>query len=112
MTIMGAGTAERLGLMRLIDRRFAGVAKGVGTGKILGRVHTVGRDKLKPGVVISHYQRRCYHDTAGIRNHWQQVLPCRLGRIAACQPSGMFASRIISRSITVCSKTHGAGSSL
>ncbi len=42
MTIMGAATAERLGLMRLIDRRFAGVAKGVGTGKILGRVHTVG----------------------------------------------------------------------
>ena len=41
MTIMGAKTAERLGLMRLIDRRFAGVAKGVGTGKILGRVHTV-----------------------------------------------------------------------
>ena len=41
MTIMGAATAERLGLMRLIDRRFAGVAKGVGTGKILGRVHTV-----------------------------------------------------------------------
>ena len=28
MTIMGAKTAERLGLMRLIDRRFAGVAKG------------------------------------------------------------------------------------
>ena len=41
MTIMGAATAESLGLMYLLDRRFAGVASGVGTGKILGRVHTV-----------------------------------------------------------------------
>ncbi len=35
------GTAERLGLVHLIDRRFAGIAKGVGTGKILGRIHQV-----------------------------------------------------------------------
>ena len=41
MTIIGQATAGRLGLLHLVDRRFAGVAKGVGTGKILGRIHQV-----------------------------------------------------------------------
>lgn len=39
MTIMSLGCAQRLGLERLIDRRFQGVAKGVGTQKIIGKVH-------------------------------------------------------------------------
>lgn len=41
MSIMNVKTAERCGLLRLVDRRMKGVAVGVGKQTIIGRIHLV-----------------------------------------------------------------------
>ena len=39
VTIMSAKCAEKCGLLRLIDERYRGTLKGVGTSESLGRIH-------------------------------------------------------------------------
>ncbi|KAH7387031.1 hypothetical protein KP509_16G001200 [Ceratopteris richardii] len=39
MTIISKNCAERCGLLRLLDKRYVGIAKGVGESVIIGRIH-------------------------------------------------------------------------
>ena len=56
MTIMTAEFAEKCSLMRLIDKRYAGMAYGVGQSRLLGRVHQaqlkVGAEHMTSSVSV------------------------------------------------------------
>lgn len=61
MTIMSAACAERCHIMRLVDTRWSGVAKGVGTQCIIGRIHMVqiqiGNDHLTTSFCVLEEQK-------------------------------------------------------
>lgn len=54
-TIMSDRCAERCGIMRLVDRRFAGVAVGVGKQTIIGKVH-LGTIQIGEDFLTSSFQ--------------------------------------------------------
>lgn len=60
MTIMSQACAARCGITRLIDHRWAGTAIGVGTQKIIGRVHMcqmqIGKDFLTTSFAVLEEQ--------------------------------------------------------
>ena len=75
-TIMSTACAERCQIMRLVDHRFSGIAKGIGVKKIIGKIHMaqiqIERDFLVNGLVILDQSLDCLIGLDMLRAH--QVL--------------------------------------
>lgn len=52
-TIISKALAEKIGLIKLMDTRFAGMAIGVGSSRILGRVHAANMEILGQEFICS-----------------------------------------------------------
>jgi DNA damage-inducible protein 1 len=55
-TIMSQECAQRCNLLRLLDKRYSGMAKGVGSAKILGRIHActiqIGKEHFTTSITV------------------------------------------------------------
>lgn len=80
MSIMTLACAERCNLSRLIDRRYQGVARGVGQSKIVGRIHQV-RVVESEWMLLERVTERCsIHATCAKHHHAHpQCMPSPLG---------------------------------
>ena len=66
-SIMSQDCARRCNLLHLLDKRFQGMAVGVGSGKIVGQIHQVRREAA---VHAAHYLRWRFGRSSGRVRGW------------------------------------------
>ena len=84
MTIMSSVCADRLGLLHLVDNRFEGTAVGVGTGKILGKIHIVD-------MTIGGYDFPCSITVMDSKRSCEECIDISSGQFGGCHGGSVFA---------------------